>query len=221
MSIASYRMATSPTDQNNQNVIAFLDRLQASVQNAGTNTGANAFKMDTRADDRGDDSDDDGEDGGANELTERGSAGPVNDDDEPLKDAEDKPHALPDQTVPIGLLAKMALDNKRKPRKSGAKPKENESSDDDVVRSLVASYMTVRGVLTRLIRVLRTRRSSSQVSLHACFGAKLSDPDEFIPWIGPAYNLGLRATMIESVSPPEILVHGLVTPDDVDKLFNM
>ena len=27
--------------------------------------------------------------------------------------------------------------------------------------------------------------------------------------------------MIESVSPPEILVHGLVTPDDVEKLFQM
>ena len=38
---------------------------------------------------------------------------------------------------------------------------------------------------------------------------------------GPAFNLGLRATMIESVSPPEILVHGLVTPDDVEKLFKM
>ena len=27
--------------------------------------------------------------------------------------------------------------------------------------------------------------------------------------------------MIESVSPPEILVHGIVTPDDVEKLFKM
>ncbi|KAH9895576.1 hypothetical protein C8Q73DRAFT_822877 [Cubamyces lactineus] len=159
MSIASYRMATPPTDQNNQNVIVFLDRLQASVQTADTNTGANAFKMDTRADDRRDDSDDSGDERGANELTERESTAP-------LKDAEDKPHALPDQTVPIGLLAKMALDNKRKPRKSGAKLKENESSDDDI------------GVANETF---------------------------FEP--GPAYILGLRAMMIESVSPPEILVH--------------
>ena len=27
--------------------------------------------------------------------------------------------------------------------------------------------------------------------------------------------------MIESASPPEILVHGIVTPDDVEKLFKM
>ena len=39
MSIASYRMATSPTDQNNQNVLAWLDRLQASVQAAGASAG--------------------------------------------------------------------------------------------------------------------------------------------------------------------------------------
>ena len=39
MSIASYRMATSPTDQNNQNVIAFLDRLQASAEELAAATG--------------------------------------------------------------------------------------------------------------------------------------------------------------------------------------
>ena len=50
MSIASYRMATSPTDQNNQNVLAWLDRLQASVQSAGASGGAAAFRMDSRAD---------------------------------------------------------------------------------------------------------------------------------------------------------------------------
>ncbi|KAI0643341.1 fungal-specific transcription factor domain-containing protein [Trametes meyenii] len=180
MSIASYRMATSPTDQNNQNVIAFLDRLQSSVQNAGGSAGVNAFKMDQRAEGHSDESDEEWQDASAHDLTERGSPGQA-EDDEPLKDAEDKPQALPDQTVPIGLLAKLALDNnKRKPRKSGAKPKENESSDDDV------------GVANETF---------------------------FEP--GPAFNLGLRATMIESVSPPEILVHGLVTPDDVDKLFKI
>ncbi|KAI8977809.1 hypothetical protein BD414DRAFT_554477 [Trametes punicea] len=180
MSIASYRMATSPTDQNNQNVIAFLDRLQASVQTAGSSAGASAFRMDSRGpgDGKSDESDDEGQDMGTNEPTERGSQ--ADEDDEPLKDAEDKPQALPDQTVPIGLLAKLALDNRKKTRKTGTKPKENESSDDDV------------GVANETF---------------------------FEP--GPAFNLGLRATMIESVSPPEIIVHGIVTPDDVDKLFKI
>ncbi|KAH9850967.1 fungal-specific transcription factor domain-containing protein [Lenzites betulinus] len=182
MSIASYRMATSPTDQNNQNVIAFLDRLQSSVQTAGTSAGVAAFKMDSRGGAAGGvsgESDDEWHDA-ATELADHGSA-LQDEDDEPLKDAEDKPQAIPDQTVPLGLLAKLSLENsRRKPRRSGAKPKENESSDDDL------------GVANETF---------------------------FEP--GPAFNLGLRATMIESVSPPEILVHGLVTPDDVDRLFGI
>ncbi|CDO69738.1 hypothetical protein BN946_scf184697.g10 [Trametes cinnabarina] len=182
MSIASYRMATSPTDQNNQNVIAFLDRLQASVSTVGS-SAMNAFKLDSRAstEEKSDDSDDEGQNGDINELTERGSAHDQDDaDDEPLKDAEDKPQALPDQTVPIGLIAKLSLENRKRPKRAAAKPKDNESSDDDV------------GVANETF---------------------------FEP--GPAFNLGLRASMIESVSPPEIIVHGIVTPDDVDKLFKI
>ena len=38
---------------------------------------------------------------------------------------------------------------------------------------------------------------------------------------GPATDLGKRAMLIEQHSPPEILVHGLVAPEDVDKLFDM
>lgn len=39
--------------------------------------------------------------------------------------------------------------------------------------------------------------------------------------LGPATDLNMRATLIEQHSPPEILVHGLVTPDDVQKLFDL
>ena len=137
MSIASYRMATSPTDQNNQNVLAWLDRLQASVQAAGASAGAAAFRMDARAEGHSDDSDEDGPDGGAGEPTERGSVGQP-EDDEPLKDAEDRPTALPSEAVPIGLLANLALETKSKrKKKTPAKPKEGESSDDDVVRAVL------------------------------------------------------------------------------------
>lgn len=41
----------------------------------------------------------------------------------------------------------------------------------------------------------------------------------FMP--GPATDLSIRAMLIEQHSPPEILVHGLVAPEDVDKLFDM
>ncbi len=43
LSIASYRMATSPSDQNNRNVIAWLDRLQSSIREAGNHKGPRAF----------------------------------------------------------------------------------------------------------------------------------------------------------------------------------
>ena len=43
--------------------------------------------------------------------------------------------------------------------------------------------------------------------------------DFFMP--GPALNLSLRKSFIDKTSPPDILVHKLVTPDDVEKLFDM
>jgi hypothetical protein len=38
---------------------------------------------------------------------------------------------------------------------------------------------------------------------------------------GPATDLRIRQRLLEQASPPEILLHGLVTPDDVDRLFDM
>jgi hypothetical protein len=43
--------------------------------------------------------------------------------------------------------------------------------------------------------------------------------DFFIP--GPALNLSLRKSLIDKTSPTDILVHKLVTPDDVEKLFDI
>jgi hypothetical protein len=41
----------------------------------------------------------------------------------------------------------------------------------------------------------------------------------FMP--GPALNFSLRKSLIDMTSPPDILVHKLVTPDNVEKLFDM
>ncbi|KIY68921.1 hypothetical protein CYLTODRAFT_373583 [Cylindrobasidium torrendii FP15055 ss-10] len=65
---------------------------------------------------------------------------------------------------------------------------------------------------------------------HAASGSKAPDDldDEnvgvanktyFMP--GPATSLDQRASLIDQHSPPEILVHGLVTPTDVDELFKV
>jgi hypothetical protein len=37
-------MATSPSDQNNKNVLAWLDRLQSSIRDAGSQKGPQAFR---------------------------------------------------------------------------------------------------------------------------------------------------------------------------------
>ena len=38
---------------------------------------------------------------------------------------------------------------------------------------------------------------------------------------GPALNLSLRKSLIDKTGPPDILVHKLVSPEDVEKLFDM
>ncbi|KAI0922432.1 hypothetical protein AcV7_005968 [Taiwanofungus camphoratus] len=184
LSIASYRMATSPSDRNNRDVIAWLDRLEASVQRAGESGGSKAFKFESRAgNDNGDGEDSDGEPEGAgfNDGTERGSVQQFDTDDQ-LKDADDKLQALPDATVPLGLLASLSLSNTKKSRKKSPTEKGNaESSDEDNVGVANETY--------------------------------------FMP--GPAFDLGIRASLIQNHSAPEILVHGLVTPEDVEKLFDI
>ena len=124
LSIASYRMATSPSDQNNRNVIAWLDRLEESVQAAGRSGGVEAFKMESRqraSPGDAEDSDDDAGDG-----TERGSAQGDDEDDE-----QAKLQALPDATVPLGLLAHLSLDNP-KARKGKKRGNADGSDNEDV-----------------------------------------------------------------------------------------
>ena len=41
-------MATSPSDQNNKNVLDWLDRLEDSVRTAGGSAGPSAFELGSR-----------------------------------------------------------------------------------------------------------------------------------------------------------------------------
>lgn len=182
LSIASYRMATSPSDQNNRNIIAWLDRLQASVR-AGGGAAARepAFKLESRlspmAAMRDDESDVESAD--------------ARDDDYEHVDAEEartaeQMQSLPDASVPLGLIANLSLSNATA-KGGGAGTSQHgdvastDTLDDDNVGVANETY--------------------------------------FMP--GPATDLGMRAMLIEQHSPPEILVHGLVAPEDVDKLFEM
>ncbi|KAJ3986547.1 putative fungal-specific transcription factor [Lentinula detonsa] len=207
LSIASYRMATSPSDSTNNNVLAWLDRLRTSVQDAGGKGGPGAFSDGRFSVNGGNAEDDDESDGGdhgrssGRRLTQAQRFGlvPVNgvgNDDEPGKEVEEGggddeavQSSLPDSHVPLGLIANLSLSSNRKARlrkqrtdaKGLTEALDDENLDDDNVGVANATY--------------------------------------FMP--GPATDLDIRATLIEQHSPPEILVHGLVTPDDVDKLFEI
>ncbi|KAG5730335.1 Protein priB [Termitomyces sp. T112] len=184
MSIASYRMATSPSDQNNKNILEWLDRLQASVRSAGGKAGPNAFKDLRNTNIEDDDSD-------AEDIHESrfGLVVPTDDDDsqtvggEDITATNDKLSSLPDSDTPLGLIANLSLSNNKSRGKKDAKEivAAEENLDDDDVGVANETY--------------------------------------FMP--GPATDLGIRATLIEQHSPPEILVHGLVTPEDVDALFDI
>ncbi|KAF8151772.1 fungal-specific transcription factor domain-containing protein [Crassisporium funariophilum] len=187
LSIASYRMATSPSDQNNRNVLAWLDRLQSSVRDAGKKAGPQVF-LDLR---NFENHEEDSEESDSNQTHAQkyGLVAPKEEDngaeeDDATRDAEKLQSSLPDSHVPLGLIANLSLDNNKAKRKKDhtkeGTPNEEDLNDDNV------------GV---------------------------ANETYFMP--GPATDLGIRATLIEQHSPPEILVHGLVKPEDVEKLFEI
>ncbi|KAG6820054.1 hypothetical protein H0H93_005986 [Arthromyces matolae] len=199
MSIASYRMATSPSDQNNKNILEWLDRLQSSVRSAGGKGGPNAFK-DLRTS-KLEDEDSDVED--KTHAQRFGLAVAPEDDDSQTVGGEESTTVndkfLPDSDTPLGLIANLSLSNNKSKGKKNVKDiaAAEESLDDDDVERNVLMFV---------------------ISPKKMFGDAM--PNSW-PSQGPATDLGIRATLIEQHSPPEILVHGLVTPADVDALFDI
>ncbi|PFH48536.1 hypothetical protein AMATHDRAFT_65250 [Amanita thiersii Skay4041] len=177
LSIASYRMATSPSDRNNRDVLDWLDRMKSSVQGAGGKAGPRAFVDHRPSENIEQDSD-----------QEVDGVTPQSDDDaHDCDDAarDEKLSTLPDTHVPIGLLADLSLSTNKKKHGKKDRVKEDLLNDDDFDDDNVG----------------------------------VANETYFMP--GPATDLNVRAQLIEQHSPPEILVHGLVTPEDVDKLFEI
>lgn len=170
LSIASYRMATSPSDASNRNVLAWLDRLKSSVQTA---SGGTSSFNDVRG---GEEESDEDEGGGRVTHAQRYGLVPHDEEEE---EQEETQTALPDSHVPLGLIANLSLTSHQGTKKG--KGKKGDDADDDNVGVANETY--------------------------------------FMP--GPATNLDIRATLIEEHSPPEILVHGLVAPEDVERLFEI
>lgn len=214
MSIASYRLATSPSDKNNQDVLEWLEQLVASVRDSGSKSDTQAF---LRPRERKDAEESDNE-----EL----AAGKDDDADDDLETSNQETRigsSLPEAHVPIGLIANLSLSNKKPSRKQKKGDKVNEIitlaeddfNDDNVVRPIELFFL--RGLLMyERHRVLQTRPTLCLVCL---VPAQLNKRAQCV--LGPATDLGIRATLINQHSPPEILVHGLVTPSDVNRLFEM
>lgn len=135
-------MATSPSDQNNKNVLAWLDRLEDSVRTAGVSGGPSAFGLGSRAEDESaeeEESESDNDEG--EEPTERGStAGTVK------VEENTKPQSLPDSAVPLGLIAELSLSSNSRSGKSKRVPKDDEEVDDDnVVRVYIQAQRDWNG----------------------------------------------------------------------------
>lgn len=138
-------MATSPSDQNNRNIIAWLDRLQASVRSSGMGGGENAFKLDSRLK---------AEDDSDLESDER------NDDyDGAEEDREaEKMQSLPDAAVPLGLIANLALSNpKAKASSNNGDIASTDTLDDDNIVSTIHTIPSSTAYRNPFPRVLRTR----------------------------------------------------------------
>lgn len=125
LSIASYRMATSPSDQNKQNVLTWLDRLEDSVRTAGRSAGSQAFKLDSRTQGSTEE-ESESENEEAGETTERGSVGTVKVEEDDIR------QSLPDTAVPLGLIADLAINNTKKTSPTG----DDDTDEDNVVSAL-------------------------------------------------------------------------------------
>lgn len=103
-------MATSPSDKNKGNVLAWLDRLQSSVRDAGSKGGPSVFSRPRGQRDHQGESDMESE----NDDTPEG-----NNDEEDEASSEDKlqQSSLPDSHVPLGLIANLSLTHSKKAKK--------------------------------------------------------------------------------------------------------
>lgn len=125
--IISYRTATSSSDQNNLNIIAWLDSLQASIQSALATTRERAFKLKSRTKNT-DDSDPESSDGWDKDIDIE-----VIDADETLSDPEPI-QSLPNAAEPLGLIANLSLSNiKAKTRGHNRDVASIDTVDDDNV----------------------------------------------------------------------------------------
>lgn len=206
LSIASYRMASSPSDvQGSRSVIQWLERLQASAHNqpgrGATPHTARALERRHRRKRRGEPADnlDDSAESDEEEDAENAdiSLNVEGDGDDDLAGSATirQSDSLPDDAVPIGLLANLSLTSQAARRVSRERSRARDAAGSQSGRSAELS------------------ENDDENNVGVANGAY------FLP--GPASDLSVRKALIERHSPPEILVHGLVNAEDVERLFEM
>jgi hypothetical protein len=157
-------MAMSPSDENNRDILSWLDRLRSSLptsttrpipgpstlQNAG-GSNPNAFSFDSRPKQQ-DGHDSEGESpvlksaSVHQKLAAEYGFNPANsgqDDDDDITTAQgvEKLQSLPDENVPLGLIANLSLDDARTQGASVKQPGDGiteDTLDEDIVGDLLS-----------------------------------------------------------------------------------
>lgn len=126
-----------------------------------------------------------------------------------------KMHSVPDQTAPYGLLAELSLDSQTAEERNEARVKQNKLRASMSNSSLGSSYKEQGG------------EAAPAEGADGQGGVKDPLEDEALGlanknyWRpGPAQDLAFRRVMNER-NPPELLANGLLTLEDVDKLFKI
>jgi hypothetical protein len=132
LAIAAYRSSTSPSDENNESVVDWLEKLTASfssdVKTAGGTMKSQSFTFASPP--KGPPSDTDSEGDGVTTVLGEGIQDDLNSDDEGDSDsatASKAAGALPDVAVPIGLIANLSLSSGR------SSTKKHYNDDEDLV----------------------------------------------------------------------------------------
>ena len=214
LSIAAYRMASSPSDTHgSRNVIQWLERLQQSAANQpGAGMGAKAARTLEKRERRrgregnGEESESEEEEMGREpDVSVDVGADPthlappsVKPDPEAgtVSETLRQSDSLPDYAVPIGLLANLSITNRRE-------------------RSRARSAASGRSGRSA------QHEGDANESGEDGDDNNVGVANEMYFLSGPASDLDRRKKLIERHSPPEILVHGLVNAEDVEKLFEM
>ena len=167
-----------------------------------------SFTFTMRPKDTNSDTDSDGD--GVTTVLGRGAQDDLNSDDEGDDDddtARKAAGALPDVAVPIGLIADLSLSNGR-----GSTNKNDDDEDlvsfQDCLAFVVTDVLCPKGYANESYfkkGEFWCLRSHHFPGFLVC-GLLIPSPSS-----GAATDLGLRASLIEQHTPPEILVHGLVT----------